>query len=316
MSFTIRPFTMDDCEQLAPVVSAVYEVTITPEAIRWDVEHVDPKIKYQDWVAEVNGRIVATGRYGQHLGAYHPRKFNVDVAVLPDYRRRGIGGALYDTVVAALQEHAPISLSTGVREDRSDSVRFAEKRGFTETMRTWESHYDLTTPEPAHYDELLARVEDEGYEIHSYADLAADPERDQKLYELVMEVRRDVPTPEAMTDITFEQWSKGLAHPHFYGGGYFIAIKGGEWVGLSMLRKTDDDGVLNTGLTAIKRAHRGTGIAKALKLKAIRRAKADGYKRIKTWNESNNVRMLSINQELGFVRKPAWVSYRLQLENE
>jgi mycothiol synthase len=66
---------------------------------------------------------------------------------------------------------------------------------------------------------------------------------------------------------------------------------------------------LRTGLTAVKRAHRRRGIAFALKIRALEFAVAQGFKRVQTDNESNNVGILAINVALGFVRYPAWVHY-------
>ena len=37
---------------------------------------------------------------------------------------------------------------------------------------------------------------------------------------------------------------------------------------------------------------------------------------IKTWNESNNRAMLSINEALGFVKQPAWVNYHKTIKEE
>lgn len=47
----------------------------------------------------------------------------------------------------------------------------------------------------------------------------------------------------------------------------------------------------------------------ALKLKTIEYARAHGYDVIKTWNDSSNVGMLAINEKLGFVRQPAWITF-------
>lgn len=316
MSLVIRPFREEDIERLAPVLSEIHETVVTAEAIRYEFQNIPAQIKFAYWVAEQDGELVGTGQYGQHLGAYHPRKFDVHVNVHPRFRRRGIGAALYDTMLAGVQTHEPIALGAGVREDRADAVRFAERRGFREVMRTWESHLDLTKPEPEQYAAVLDAVLAQGYTIKSYPELAVYPDWERKLHALAMEVRRDIPSSEPMTDVSFEEWAKGMQHPHFYPEGYFVAFKGDEWAGISTMRKTDEPGVLVTGITALRREHRGTGLAKALKVRALRQARDAGYKKTKTWNESNNQRMLKINEALGFVRQPAWVSYKLVLREE
>lgn len=316
MSVSIRPFVDQDLEAIAPIASEASGSKVTAAAIRWQLQTLESRCRYGGVVAEIDGNVVGFGRYVQYPGSYHPQKFDLDLAVTSGYRGRGIGGALYQALQEALAPYDPVSLSAGVRENAPASLRFAQSRGFQEVMRAWELTYDLTTPEPPQYAGILARVLAEGYELRSYSQLSDHPDRDRKLYDLVMEVRRDVPMPDAVTDMSFEAWSKGLQSPFFWGDGYWIGLKDGEMVALSALWKGQETGELRTGLTALRRAHRGSGLAKALKLASLRAAREAGYRSVKTWNESNNERMLRINDQLGFVRQPAWIAHRLQLRPE
>jgi mycothiol synthase len=313
MSMVIRDFTDADYESLATVLTVVYGFTMSATQMRFDHGQIDPKCKRRRWVTEVDGKVVGGGEYIQYLGMYHPQKFEVQVAVHPDYRRQGIGAAQYARVMTALKEFDPIALGVEVREDCPDGIRFAESRGWTESMRVWESHLDLTTYDGSAYPGILERMQADGYVVKSYSELADLPDRDRQLFETYSEVRRDIPSTEPITDLSYEQWSKFLDRPNFLGDAYLVAIHGDEWIGLSALWKGEDVGELTTGITAVKRNHRGTGIAKALKMAALERAKQAGYTLVKTWNESNNERMLAINERLGFQRKPAWISYKLKL---
>ncbi len=317
MSFTIRPFTDADYPALARILSEVNEEVIAAETLRSDDERRPAKCKHGEWVAEQDDEMVGMGYYNQLAAFYHPQKFEVGVTVLPKYRRQGIGTALWRQVEEALAPFDPVSLNTGIKETWTDAIRFAESRGFVEKLRNWESHLDVQRFDLAAWQPYVAEAEAKGYTMVPLRELMADPDWPQKLYKMVMEVRLDVPTTDPWQETSFEDWFRVFdGNPQQYPEAYYIGIHNGEWVGLSALWKSDEEGVLTTGLTAIKRPHRGTGIAKALKVKAIGAARAAGYRLIKTWNESNNVRMLAINTKMGFVRQPAWVFFKKQVKAE
>jgi len=56
-------------------------------------------------------------------------------------------------------------------------------------------------------------------------------------------------------------------------------------------------------LTAVRRAWRGRGVARALKATQIAWAKANGYEELRTGNDERNIAMRRLNAELGY--KPA-----------
>ena len=53
-------------------------------------------------------------------------------------------------------------------------------------------------------------------------------------------------------------------------------------------------------LTAVKRAWRGRGIARALKSAQIGWAKANGFEQLKTTNDERNTAMRRRNEQLGY----------------
>jgi GNAT superfamily N-acetyltransferase len=317
MSCHIRIFEERDWEDLAAVVRDAHKVALTAETLREEDARRDPKCFEQCWVAEVGDRVVAYGRFVQHPGAYHPRKYEWDAGVISAFRRRGIGSALLSHARTEMRVHDPLAFTAGAKEDWPESIAFLERHGFVETMRNFESTLHLPNFDPAPFADAVARAAEQGYSIKSYADLAGAPGLDKQLHALAMELRRDVPAPEPMTDVPLETWVKYLHGPDFRPDLYLVAFHGGQMVGMSTARASDEGAdILATGLTGVKREHRGRGVSKALKVKALTAAKAGGGRLVKTWNETHNQRMLAVNEWLGFTRKPGWVSYVLDLKAE
>lgn len=315
----IRPFSGSDADYAAAVelVNAAFpEYRDTVEEWRYADANRAAHIKTERWLAEIDGVAVGYGNYFQFEGMYHPRKFGVFVAVPPERQGQGVGAALYDTIVAAVARHRPISLRARAREDSARAMRLLRARGYVEDMREWESRLDVPGFDPAPYAGQAEALRAEGIHIVTVAELLRrDPDCREKLWELEVALTADVPHPEPQTPVTreaFESWV--LNNPNFLPEGFFVALDGPDYVGASSLwRSQADPAELYTGLTGVRRAYRRRGIALALKLRGIAYARASGVRVLKTWNESNNRGMLSINEALGFVRQPAWVNFVKQL---
>ena len=79
----------------------------------------------------------------------------------------------------------------------------------------------------------------------------------------------------------------------------FLAACGDDWVGLSsFVLENPEQGKF--GLTAVTRPHRGLGLARALKLLALRYAHTRGVQTVVTENHPDNVAILELNRTLGF----------------
>src|SRR5688500_11678408 len=104
MSFTIRPFAPEQYPGLCELVNAVDpEARSTVEELRYHDEHRDPKCRRERFVAEWDGCVAGAATYANASAAYHPRKFDVGVRVLPRLQGRGVGGALYRRLLEALE---------------------------------------------------------------------------------------------------------------------------------------------------------------------------------------------------------------------
>ena len=136
------------------------------------------------------------------------------------------------------------------------------------------------------------------------------PDSLKSLHELVQLISADMPSPAAFTPVSYEQWEAfELKNPSLLPEAYMIAKDGPKYVGLSTVWRLDKEprGLVQ-GNTGVRREYRGRGIAVALKLKVIDFARRNGYRKLKTWNASNNAPMLAVNTKLGFKREVGWIT--------
>ena len=313
----IRPYRDGDAELVVRVSNAAWpDHPITVEELRFNDENEDPKCRHARFVAEEGDQVIGYGNYGQFPDMYHPRKFYIEISVHPDRHRQGIGSALYDHLCNGLQPFDPLSLRAWVLETYRSCLAFYQKRSFVEDMRLWESILDLDTFDFTSYEGLTDRLEGEGFSIHSLHELESDPERNRKIFNLFTEVMSDVPYPEEHTETSFEYFEKDFQSPNLLPDGYLLMIHGEEYVGISNLWRFAVASDFQQGITGVRRAYRRRGIALALKLAGIRYAREQGKHRIRTNNEIGNRPMLALNEKLGFVRQPAWISLRKMLKEE
>jgi GNAT superfamily N-acetyltransferase len=265
----------------------------------------------------MDGTIAAYAWCGHTQWSFHPQRFALDIFVRPEYQRRGVGSALFGQITTLAESMDGRSLSTQCREDKSETIRFLENRGFLAGMREWESRLDLGEFDPSVYTGYEQKVLDQGIRMATLRELREeDPDCHRKVYDMVCSIEADVPRSEAeFTPPDFELFQTRLENSlNLLPDGYCIAVANGEYVGVSSVHSSQATNDLEVGLTGVRRDYRRRGIALALKVKATTWAKEQGYPLVKTWNATSNDRMLDINVRLGFRRQPAWVEYKKMIQ--
>lgn len=317
MTVHIRAATPDDLAAVVAIQNAVSPDNLVSLATFQARERGRrPDLLFGRLVAEQGGRVVGSANYGHFEWLYDPRKFLIGAAVRPEAQGQGIGRALYGALRRVLAAHDPVKLTAYTAESRPRAMRFLQARGFTEAAREQESALQLAGADLSGLENAVRHIAAQGYQIRTFAELEDDPEREAKFYALDLDASRDVPMPpgEQMTSPSLERyWESVRGNPHFDPALWFVAVRGGEYAGLSELLHTDTPGVLNTGFTGVARAHRRRGLALALKLRALTHARQLSAREVRTENDATNAPMLGINIALGFQKRPAWLNYAFDL---
>lgn len=232
--------------------------------------------------------------------------FNVEVS--PMYQRRGIGTALYDQVMEGMQTFDPPALRADAFTNLPQGFSFLQKRGFYEAFRETPVQLDVNAFDPSPYAVLESKLKAEGIIIKTLRELASDPDRDLKVYNLYWEVNEDVPHEgDASEKPDFDEWlAWGLNDPSILHDAYFIAVRGDEYIGLRELGKYPDSDMLLGGLLGVRREYRNRGIGLAMQLRGIYYAKENHYPVLKTCTAVQNHPMQALFNKLGYVRDPEW----------
>ncbi|ACO46992.1 GNAT family N-acetyltransferase [Deinococcus deserti] len=264
---------------------------------------------------DAGGEVVGSASYFQDPGAYHPQRFTLEFAVVPQAQGQGAGAALWNALDLCLCKAGAQSVRVLAREDHPVAPGFLTRRGFVGDKRYFTSSLNVTTFDDAPYKALDDRLALLGVRILSLADLreARVPDLSRRLHALMSDVRGDVPRAEPATPLSFRVFEEAvLGDPGLLPDAYLVAGHGDTLIGQTVLFRSGASPDLLTGLTGVSRDWRGKGVATALKVAAIRAARTLGAALIRTDNASDNAPMLAVNDRLGFVRDPASVSFMLR----
>jgi GNAT superfamily N-acetyltransferase len=313
-TFSVRPArTPEDYVPIAAVLQADSPGWgATAEELVFEDARRDPQYHWATFVAEVGDGteplLVGVAFVGQEALAHREGRFKVDLRVHPDWQGQGAGKALYQAVLAHLEPLAPQELWTFVWHALPRPQRFLKERGFVESWQRLDSILDVAGFDFGPYAGLEEKLQEEGIQIKTYADLADDPERLTKLYELDWALWQDIPYGQSVTKRSLAQFAaEEIDHPECLPEACFIALHGDEFIGYSNLTQSEEG--FGVGTTGVVRPYRGRGVATLLKLYGIRYAQAHGNRRLWVTNDSVNVAMLALNEKLGFVRAGAMLRF-------
>lgn len=266
-----------------------------------------PGSRFQRYVVEEQGNIIAFGQYDQPPRFYEPGRFRASIVVHPRYQRQGIGTRLYQRLVSDLKGLDMFTLWTRIREDMPGGVQFARKHDFYEELYVWEFRLTVADFDFTPYADLNKALHAQGIAIKTLQELESDPERYQKLYDLTCEAGQDLPPTEHWTPPSYDNFKRDtLARTP---EAYFVAVSDNNYIGLSYLTAHRKENYCSIGLTGVSRTYRRQGIALALKLRGIAYARQHAYASIRTTLDSSNQASLAMNERLGFMKQLAWIVF-------
>lgn len=256
------------------------------------------------------GTIVAAGSAsdGGLMGGGQNR-WRANVRVAPEHRRHGLGAQMLERLEAQARAKSAPKLQGAVRGEEGDGLRFAEKHGYTEFHRRYDSYLDVPAFDPSRFDDPTAVAARAGIRIDRYDTLEAEAKDrvafQRATYESLSTTQQDIPRPEPMPPPPpFE----AVREVYFEGDTFardasVVAMRGDRVVGTS-ITIIDPEGVAYTAYTGVDRSERGKGLALAMKLVILERLKARGTKLFGTTNDEANAPMRGINARLGYVISP------------
>ncbi len=172
-----------------------------------------------------------------------------------------------------------------------DVVAFFARRGYDEVRRYVVSALDMAVAPELSPAEVLPQ----GWEIATFAER---PDLARALFEVALESYPDQPGRSEQVIESFESWRHwGLdGHPP---DAFLIVLEGGHVLGYGLLEIDGDTG--RHGFTAVARAERGRGVARALKRAQVAWAAENGLRRLQTANETRLAGMRALNTRHGYV---------------
>lgn len=259
-----------------------------------------------------DGRIAAIGDIGVGFMARPDRSQFIGMTVLAPHRRKGIGTALLEALEDEARRRVVPKLFAGANEGEKFALDWALANGYREIGRRIASYVDLAEFEPAGFSQALDRARGGGIKIASFAetlegrDAVAQEQWWRSLYAAEAPMWEDIPfatpTPHWPWDRFYEASTSGQMLMDLS----LVAYAGDEIAGFTTTgKRMDRDGW--TWMTGTAREHRGRGVARALKVDALARAKRKGLRAMGTTNDEPNKSMRGINAKLGYQVLPAHV---------
>ena len=310
--YRARAFEDADREPLVAANNAEshpMEAETAEEWRRWENMFNDPT-KIRLTIIAPNGAIAGSVNIQAGMMPRPDGAQNVGVGVGRDHRNKGVGSAMLEAIEAEAKRRGVPRLSAGASASKPFALEFATKRGYKEIGRRIMSYRELDTYEPARWKASLDKVASDGVRIRSFSDVLAerdDAGKDRfwhELWEAEGPMWDDIPFASPIPHWPFDRFYKmTVTSGQLLSDLSLVAYQGDRIVGFTTTGdRQKKDGW--TWMTGVAREARGKGIAMAIKVDVLARAKAKGLRAMCTVNDEPNKAMRGVNIKLGYQPVP------------
>ncbi|MER7001688.1 GNAT family N-acetyltransferase [Dactylosporangium sp. NPDC000555] len=159
---------------------------------------------------------------------------------------------------------------------------------------------DVDEFDEGEFEPYLRRARESGIEFTTFAELGDTADHRGALYELNKTCSADIPQRGAFH--TYDEYvAKRIEVPSFHPSAVVLAVRDGEWIGMSATSLNPTEGYAFNEMTGVLAPYRGQGLSLALKLLGIRFVRSSGYRRVITLHHPLNASAIAMNRRLGFV---------------
>jgi len=220
-----------------------------------------------------------------------------DVYVLPEARRRGVGRALFETLVDETRAHGLPGVKAEMPDDDQASLATALSWECSQVGHHRESVLDLASVDDALVTSLRTRSVSAGVTLEPLPD-DADDATWREIYDMQRPIWADAPDADGARDqMPYPVWRGFFPDPSYV----LVARRDGTPVAANMLMDRPKDDALNILFIAVTREARGLGLSAALMARHAQLMRDAGqHHRLYTQNMDRNVRILRSNDRVGF----------------
>jgi RimJ/RimL family protein N-acetyltransferase len=301
----LRPATLDDAALVSDLeTERDPQAPADPVLLRhwWrmadELEHAKRLIAVRD------GAAIAFAAASHHRWEPDEKRYGtIRIALIKDAWTEDRFHQLVGAVEGWLRDEGAATSVARVREEFRRDLDALQALGYRENRRMQVSELDLE----AHRADILATREQcrremarQGVVLNVLSE-DGDSDRYGKLYAMVTESEKDIPTTVPWRELEFDEWKRfWFTNPAIREERFWVAREGDRIVGTSVLDTPVVRGVPWTAYTGTVRAVRGRGIARALKYESMGQAIELGYTRVRTNNDADNPAILRINEAMGY----------------